>query len=78
MTEFARTLGSSDRQVIDKTGIAGKFDFQIEYSASETPGPDDAAPSIFTALGQLGLKLEATKAPREFLVIDHIERPTEN
>jgi bla regulator protein blaR1 len=43
------------------------------------PPPDASGPSIFTALQeQLGLRLEATKAPAEALTIDHVERPSEN
>jgi len=79
-----------DRPVIDKTGISGKFDFHLSYLVDETtPGafgpefsqPSDETPaaSIFTVLQeQLGLKLEPAKGSREFLVIDHVERPTEN
>jgi uncharacterized protein (TIGR03435 family) len=78
-----------DRPVIDKTGIAGRFDLVLEYAPDDaTPGPNraDAGPdnptggtSIFTALQeQLGLKLEPAKGSREFLIIDHVERPSEN
>ncbi len=40
--------------------------------------PADATPSLATALRQVGLRLEPTKAPVDILVIDHIERPGEN
>jgi bla regulator protein blaR1 len=88
---FSKLLGLVlDRPVIDKTGVSGKFDFHLSFLVDETtPGafrpefgqPSDAPPaaSIFTVLQeQLGLKLEPTKGAREFLVIDHVERPTEN
>jgi uncharacterized protein (TIGR03435 family) len=80
-SELSRALG---RLVINKTGITGLFDFHVEYAnpalAVGTPTQSDipVGPSIFTAVEQLGLKLEATKGPGEFLVIDSIERPTEN
>ena len=75
-----------DRPVIDKTGIAGIFDFRLDYTPDEaTPTPpgalldDPTGPSIFTAVEQqLGLKLEPAKGPGESLVIDHVERPSEN
>ena len=80
-----------DRPVIDKTGIAGRFDIRVEFSregtnmaampvdsrpaASDTPGP----PSIFTVLQeQLGLRLEPSRGPADTFVIDSIELPTEN
>jgi len=67
------------RPVIDQTGVAGKFDFHLEYAPEAAESPDDASlPSIFSALGELGLRLEPTSGPREFLVIDHLEPPSEN
>ncbi len=76
------------RPVIDKTGIKGRFDFDWEFAIDQsTPGfVSDATPtdptagiSIFTAVQeQLGLKLESTKGPGEFLVIDGVERPSED
>ncbi len=72
-------LGRLDRPVINRTGIAGLFDFHLEFAPDETASDDPAgAPSIFTALQQLGLKLEAGKGPGEFLVIDRVDKPTEN
>jgi uncharacterized protein (TIGR03435 family) len=91
MTEFSRQL-HLDRPVIDKTGIAGLFDFRLEFAIDGTttgffppgftvPAPSDSpdGPSIFTAVQQqLGLKLEPAKGPGEFLIIDSVERPLEN
>lgn len=68
------------RTVIDKTGLAGNYDFALSWGKSETSEEQtDSAPPLFTALQeQLGLKLEATKGPVETLVVDHIEMPSEN
>jgi uncharacterized protein (TIGR03435 family) len=81
------------RPVIDKTGLTGKYDFTFEWrpdqgatvkapeggaDAAAAP-PEPSGPSIFTALQeQLGLKLESQKGPVEFVVIDHVEKPSEN
>jgi uncharacterized protein (TIGR03435 family) len=74
-----------DRLVVDKTEITGLFDAHLEFSrtAPIAPGqvgePSDTAPSIFTAVQeQLGLKLEPGQGPVEVLVIDHVEKPSEN
>jgi uncharacterized protein (TIGR03435 family) len=62
--------------VTDRTGIAGEFDFQIEFSNSTEPGP---VPSVFTAIQEtVGLRLGAIKQPVITYVIDQVERPTSN
>ena len=61
--------------VLDKTGLAGRFDFDLTWSADL----DSNLPDLFTALrDQLGLKLVTVKAPVEVIVIDHVERPSGN
>jgi uncharacterized protein (TIGR03435 family) len=67
------------RIVIDRTGVTEKFDFHLEYAPEAADsGGDEVVPSIFAALGEIGLKLEPAKGLREFVVIDHIERPSGN
>ncbi len=78
MSMFAKELGRlTGRPVLDKTGLDGKYDYVLEWSPdSEVTG---SGPTIFTALQeQLGLRLESVKAPVDTLVIDHIERPSED
>ena len=71
--------GITGRPVINKTGIAGVFDIHLEFTRDQNLDKADAGPSIFTALQeQLGLKLVPAKGPEEYLVIDHVERPSEN
>lgn len=75
------------RPIIDKTDLTGKYDIHLQYSQDQIhddheagPGTvESSGPSLFTALEeQLGLKLESTKGPVTTLVIDHIEKPSEN
>lgn len=71
--------GWTDRTVIDKTGLTGEYDFILDWTPDDAKSDDLSAPSLFTAVQeQLGLKLEPQTAPREFLVIDHVEKPAEN
>jgi len=73
--------GELGRPVIDKTALAGRYDFTFKWTPdnSTVAASSDDPPSIFTAVQeQLGLKLESTKGPVETLVIDHIEPPSEN
>ncbi len=63
------------RQVIDKTNLAGEYDFILKWTAD----PKFDGPPIFTAIQeQLGLKLQPDKAPVEVMVIDHLEQPSAN
>lgn len=87
MAELAQKLSqlaAVGRMVVDRTGIAGSFDFRIRMAASEETMRSEAvhgeAPSIFPLIErQLGLKLESRKAPLEMLVVDRVERiPTAN
>jgi uncharacterized protein (TIGR03435 family) len=88
MENFASLLTAITGQlVVDKTGINEPFDYRLVYFpedgiplAADAPISDDPpAASIFTVLqDELGLKLERARGPRECLVIDHIERPSEN
>jgi uncharacterized protein (TIGR03435 family) len=73
LTMLAQFLEPSvSRNVIDRTGLEGVFDLELEYAPT-----DPAGVSVFTALKeQLGLKLESTKAPIDVLVIDHADKPT--
>ena len=70
---LARLVGPTvGRIVVDRTGLTGTWDLEIEFSADQSDGP-----SLFTALQeQLGLKLEAARAPVEVVVIERLERPT--
>jgi uncharacterized protein (TIGR03435 family) len=65
--------------VQDKTGLVGKYDFELQYSPDQGSSPDDSGPSLFTALQeQLGLRLIPTSVPVEGIVIDHVEQPSRN
>jgi uncharacterized protein (TIGR03435 family) len=76
------------RPVYDKTGLTGRYDFQVKYSSDragagspdiEAAAPPDAAPPIMIALEeQLGLKLVSGKGPMDIIVIDHLDRPAMN
>jgi uncharacterized protein (TIGR03435 family) len=67
------------RTVVDKTGLTGKYDFDLQFTPLQGATAESTAPSIFTALEEeLGLKLESQKAPMDVVVVDHIEEPTEN
>ena len=62
-----------DRVVVDATGLQGTYDFKFAWVGKYLI--DQGGIDVFGAINQLGLKLEARKAPLPYVVIDHIERP---
>ncbi len=94
LSDVANMLGGLmlGRPVADKTGTTDVFTFVLEFAHDES-APGDFPPgfpspftatdepggaSIFTALDKLGLKLAPDKAQKGYVVVDHIERPSEN
>jgi uncharacterized protein (TIGR03435 family) len=82
-----------NRRVVDRTGLTGSYDFELQFSMqvqmpliTQAPGaagapptaPIDDGPTMFDAVRELGLKLESERGPVEHLVIDAVERPTED
>jgi uncharacterized protein (TIGR03435 family) len=84
MDGFASALvGAVQRPVIDQTGLTGEFDIDLTYGSAlealPAGSPVDFSPVLFTAIReQLGLKLENARAPVQVLVIERVQRPTEN
>ena len=89
MGELASVMqrAALDRPVIDRTGLSGRFDFDLEWNPNETQfggqgpkeDPESDKPDLFAAIQQqLGLKLEATKGMVDALVIDSAKRPSDN
>jgi uncharacterized protein (TIGR03435 family) len=89
MARLAMFLESSvlARPVAEKTGLSGTFDFDLSWRPDDSQfggrfarakEAESDLPDLFTALRQLGLRLDAVKAPVQFLRIDHAEKPSEN
>ncbi len=78
--------GELGQPVFDKTGLAGEYDFRLEWlpdesqpsGGHEVPGADAAGAPIFTAIQGLGLRLAPFKGPVEIMVVDHVEKAAEN
>jgi uncharacterized protein (TIGR03435 family) len=97
ITQFCATLSNfTDRKVLDKAGIEGKFDIRLNTSGSDSawrpfqpppppqpgdpppPDPGEVTARIQSGLKKLGLKLESTLGPEDVLIVDYVERPSEN
>jgi uncharacterized protein (TIGR03435 family) len=83
------SLGRLGRPVVDQTGLSGRFDFTLEFTPQSKGvllrlramlNPISLSDRRFREAlrEQLGLKLKTTKAPLDMLVVDHVERPSEN
>ncbi len=86
--------GVMDKPVVDQTGLKDKYDFELKWTPDDSqfqqfrgtvpmntpPNTDpNAPPSLYTAVQEtLGLKFESTRAPDDVIVIDHVEKPSEN
>lgn len=88
MDDLARVMQRAilDRPVVDKTGLAGRYDFDLEWAPDETqfggaiPTPQDSkSPPLLVAMReQLGLEMRATRGPIDTLVIDKADKPDNN
>ncbi len=91
MSDFAGLMQSAvlDRPVVDQTELPGRFDFTLKWTPDESQfngrggsaknDAPDAPPDLFTAIQQqIGLQLKSSKIPVDVLVIDHVEKPSEN
>ena len=93
MQDFAELMQSAvlDRPVVDETELQGHYNFLLKWTPDQSqfgglgvkvPPPSDAAdapPALYTAITeQIGLKLEAGKAPVRVLVVDHVDHPSDN
>jgi uncharacterized protein (TIGR03435 family) len=77
--------GDGAKPVVDQTGLTGRYDFDLLYVAADSPDGESSAapdPSVDVAhkydWGALGLEMKPTKSPVTTVVVDHVERPTEN
>lgn len=90
MADLCRRLSLFvDREIVDKTAISGAFDVHLDLLPADIgyggATPDPTSPftpgdggAIAAAVKKLGLQMRSAKSPAEFLVIDHVERPSEN
>jgi uncharacterized protein (TIGR03435 family) len=80
LSSLARMLTMfMERRVLDRTGLTGAYDFDLQFDAATTgPGVDSTSALVTALQEQLGLKLESAVAPIEFIVIDRVEAPTPN
>jgi uncharacterized protein (TIGR03435 family) len=87
MSELATILsngGQGAKPVVDQTGLTGRYDFDLLYATADSDGESSGAsdPNVDAAhkydWGALGLEMKPIKSPVLTVVVDHVERPSEN
>ena len=80
MSLFAVGLSGivGDRPVVDRTGLTGHYFEEFSYVPDAALRQGAVGPSLFDAINELGLKLEPVRASLEFLIIEHVEKPSDN
>lgn len=80
VSDFAFCMSDMlDRFVVDNTGIKGRFNVQLTWTPHDLQDQGAPGPTVFTALQeQLGLKLVPSKGPVPILIVDHLEKPSQN
>lgn len=87
LADSLASLGHLGGPVVDQTGLSGRFDFTLEWTPESTGPAQSGADAPLDSQGatflealkdQLGMKLKSTKAPMSVLVVDHVERPSDN
>ena len=69
-----RSVTKDETPILNKTGLTGTYDFALPWTPETIPGVE-TGPSIFTALRELGLRLEKGKFQIETIIVDGAERP---
>ena len=89
MSQLAQMLQQVvlDLPVVDHTGLTGRYDFELRFMPDEsmfhghppvTAQSSTTEPNLYEAMSRLGLKLAVEKAPLDVIVVDHVQRPSEN
>jgi uncharacterized protein (TIGR03435 family) len=78
LASFLSSMANGGRPIQDKTGLAGRYDITLKLGTADADAESPLASMIASGLSGLGLKLDSEKGQVETLVIDHMERPSEN
>ncbi len=78
MGELANVITSlTHERVVDKTGLTGRYDFNLEWTPEDAPFPD--MPLMASVLNdRLGLTIARSVESTEVIVVDHLEKPAGN